>query len=241
MAKYFKITNVCETENDQNNSQADYFFTTIDYIPKYYYHGIYLREIFLSEDKDNGLISYPNNDRYCAKKIIFGEKYSLCNPNTYSKFGLNMEYNIYLVDHASEHGNIDFLNQWKENKWNLQYSSDSINLASQNGHINVLDWWITSGFKMKYTIHAIDWACEKGHDKILDWWKKSQLEMKYSYNAIVLAIKNNHQNIIEWWKNNIIINKKTTIINVMNWFVDNIAVIILNLLFMVILLFHNIF
>jgi hypothetical protein len=220
MEKYFKITNKIENHNefiykdglnvleeifddlDSESMCHGFYFTTIDYIPKYYYLGINLREILLPNDSDFKMIKLLDEGKYRANKIILGEKYSLYDPKIYKKFNLNMEYNIHLVNHASEHGDIDFLNLWKNEAWNLKYSIDAINLASQNGHTFILEWWKNSGFKLKYTTYAIDWACEMGHKTVLEWWLTSGLEIKYSHKAILLAIKNNHIDIIEWWKNN---------------------------------------
>ena len=160
MPKYFKITNLNETHNDFSyadglNILADEFdecsehvtnglyFTTIEYVPKYYYMGINLREVLIPDDLDFKMINLK--DKHRANKIILGNKYSLFDPKTYELFGLNMEYNIHLVNYASSSGNINFLNQWIINNWNLKYSSDAIDLASENGHIEILNWWLNSG------------------------------------------------------------------------------------------------
>ncbi|XWV26587.1 hypothetical protein QJ857_gp0480 [Tupanvirus soda lake] len=287
MVKYFKVTNFEEIHNDFAyidglNSMIDEFdetndhienglyFTTIDYIPKYYYLGINLREIILPNDKEFKMIKLNDGDKFRANKIILGKKYSLYDPNTYNIFGLNMEYNIHLVNHASEHAHIDFLNKWQDNKWNLKYSTDAMDLASQNGHVEVLNWWINSGLELKYTKHAIDWASEYGHDNILVWWFDSGLELKYTINSIVLAVKNGHKNILDCWKkyfnlqtnqnhidkitndNNIstdivpkintnIINAPNYKIYLINWFKENFKLLFLNLIFMVILILFMIF
>ncbi|XWV25326.1 mg247 protein [Tupanvirus deep ocean] len=287
MVKYFKVTNLEEIHNDfayidglnsldgefeETNDHVEngLYFTTIDYIPKYYYLGINLREIILPNDNEFKMIKLNNGDKFRANKIILGKKYSLYDPITYDMFGLNMEYNIHLVNHASEHAHINFLDKWKENKWNLKYSTDAIDLASQNGHVEVLEWWVNSGFELKYTKHAIDWACEYGHEKILVWWFKSGLVLKYTVDSIVLAVKNGHKNIIESWKKyfnmpiNEICEKKitdekilTTIntpvsqksfddkpnyqMHLINWFKENFKFLFLNLLFMVVLILFMIF
>ena len=214
MIKYFKITNIDEIHNnfvygeglnclkDDLDKHNGLYFTTIEYIPKYYYIGIYLREIILPVDTDFKMIKFE--DKYRANKIILGKKYSLYDPVTYESFGLNMEYNIHLVNHASEHNHIEFLNQWKTNGWHLKYSTDAIDLASQNGHIAVLDWWKHSGCIIKYTAYAIDWACEYGHENVLNWWFNSGFEIKYTVSAIVSAVKNGHKHILQWWKKNMI-------------------------------------
>lgn len=225
MIKYFKITNRLEIHNNlvfhdglnilkekfddtnMNSMSNGIYFTTIDYIPKYYYIGINLREIILPKDSDFKMIRLSEGDKYRANKVIFGKKYSLYNPETYTRFGLNMEYNIHLVNHASTYGDIDFLNLWKKNAWNLKYSTDAIDLASQNGHVFILEWWKNSSLRLKYTKYAIDWACGMGNLSVLEWWFNSGLKLKYSQNSILFAIKNKHKHIIDWLENNIVTNK----------------------------------
>lgn len=268
MVKYFKITNIDETHNnftyiDGLNCMKDDFdergehvenglyFTTIENIPKYYYIGINLREVILPDDNEFKMIKVNCGDKYRANKIILGNKYSLYDLMTYEMFGLNMEYNIHLVNHASEHGNLDFLNKWKLNNLNLKYSSDAIDLASQNGHVKILQWWKDSGYMMKYTVNAMDWACEYGNENVIKWWFNSGLEIKYSINSLLLAFKNKHKNVLKWWKkimipeDNILLNdsihNKNIILHGFTWVKTNFKLIFVNLLIMVALYLYCFF
>ncbi len=213
MVNYFKITNIDEIHNgysygdglnllpeilDETGTNGLYF-TTIEYIPKYYYIGTNLREITVPSDSQIKIINM--DDKYRANKIILGKKHSLFDPKTYEIFGLNMEYNIHLVNYASAHNNLNFLSQWKHNNWNLKYTKDSIDLASENGHIDILEWWKNSGLKMKYSIRAIEWANESGQTKVLDWWFKNNFEIKCSAKSIQIAAKNGFDDIVNWWDN----------------------------------------
>lgn len=182
MKIYYQIIN----QTTYRNNTTNHVFP-IDYVPNYYYLGTHLREISYS--------LCP-----CTGQMISENFYSLFDYQTYRKFGLNMEYNIFLVNNASAYGKIEFLKKWKKKSWNLKYSTDTMDLASQNGHLNILEWWKNSGYKLKYSSYAIDWACEYGHLDILQWWFRSGLRMKYSSNAIKMAFLNRHHHIISWWQ-----------------------------------------
>lgn len=268
MVKYYKITNQLENhnnfqyqnglniildefDNDPESMGNGFYFTTIKYLPKYYYMGINIREIFLPKNPELKIVKLLDefsddevNDKYRANMIILGKKYSLYEPATYLHFGLNMEYNIHLVNHASQYGNIDFLEKWKENNWNLKYSTDAMDLASENGHISILEWWKNSDFKIKYSKYSIDWACENGKIDVLDWWFNSGLELKYSHNALISAVKNGHKNIVEWWRNKLIPEKTSNItqpVQFIEWIKSNSLILIFNLMMMVVVILFTIY
>ena len=122
-----------------------------------------------------------------TNKIILGPVHSLFDPDTYTKFGLKIEDNEYIVDFASRANNIQFLDLWKKSGWKLSYTSDSLDYASARGHIDVLNWWINSGFELLYTSNAIDLAFESGHIDILDLWKS--WKEKFGFRIEIFFIK----------------------------------------------------
>lgn len=181
--KTYQIINQTDTDHNFDITKNHLPMLTIDYVPNYYYLGTYLKEFSNHDDS-------PKNQKI----------YSLFDDQTYQKLGLNMEYNIFLVNNASAHGNLNFLNKWEKSRWKLKYSTDTMDLASQNGHLNILKWWKQSGYKLKYTSYAIDWACEYGQLDVLVWWFQSGLEIRCTQNAIKLAFLNRHHHIISWWQ-----------------------------------------
>jgi hypothetical protein len=258
MVKYFKITGINDIQNDlsyvggPNTKIADdIYFTTIEYIPKYYYLGTILREIIIPDDSNFQIINF--DDKFRTDKIILGEKYCLFEPETYQRFDLNMEYNIHLINTASANGDINFLIKWEKNNWNLKYSSDAMDLASENGHIDVLEWWKNSGFKLKYTECAFNWANECGQISVLDWWSNNNFEIKCSPKSILAAVKNGHNHIADWWKrynsaylnivlsDNKIINQKCVdnqIIDIYKFLKPNIIILIGSLIIFIIAFFN---
>ena len=247
---YFKITNATETHNgfcykdglnildkefEEQGScvPGGLYFTTIDHIKDFYDYGINLRKINLPlEYPWFRMVPDPSGNKYRANALFFEEKYSLLDPHTYQKFNLEIEHNKFIVDIASEYGNINFLNWWKKEIDNfipekshnnsrvytpyfldkaskLKYTHKSIDDASAGGHINVLDWWLRSGFKMKYTSRAIDMASRNGHINVLNWWLRSGLPLHYSERALDTAYENNNRDVLNWWNNSDLMLKST--------------------------------
>jgi hypothetical protein len=251
MEQYFKITNKDEVHNgfvykdglnilegrfNENTYDSccpgGFYFTTLKFIHKYYEYGINLRIVYLPmDDLEFKMVKDPSGDKWRANRIILGEKYSLFDPKTYELFGLNIKANIYIVNFASEYGNVQFLQWWKQSGIDLDYScSKALNDASENGHVNILewwkhsgimlyyneypihrasyngnyvilDWWLKSGLELKYSEYAIAWASGNGHVAVLDWWLKSGLELKYNHDAMDTASKNGHIDVLNWWLN----------------------------------------
>lgn len=233
---YFKITNINENHNgyqyqdglnildkpfDEKGSCAvgGLYFTTINHIHEYYKYGIYLREIHLpTDDPEFKMVEDPARQKYRANKIILGAKYSLFDPATYIKFGLDMTKNDYLYYFASEHGLVKELDQLKNIMYNLDHYINGINIASANGNINVLEWFLhCSGPDLMYTrminiqipsgginlikplqpFNAIDFAAAHGRIDVLDWFSGQGFELKY-INAIDIASANGHTNVLQW-------------------------------------------
>ena len=188
--------------NISNVSFHGFRFKTIDHIAKDYSKGFYIREVTLPKN-DEELIFVPKYDFFCsmhANKVILSKRYSLFEPETYERFGLDIRQNKYLVDLASSSGNIEFLNWWLSSDIDLEYSAKSIDEASSWGRVNVLDWWLNSGKQLKYTEYAMDYASWHGEIKVLEWWFNSGLELKYTDSAIDNASRDCEIEVLEWWR-----------------------------------------
>jgi len=219
--KFFKITNRYEIHNgyayhdglnilqqrfndDPNDSccEGGFYFTTLEYIDKFYGFGVNLREVTLPIDhSDFEMIQDPSGDKWRANKIILGKKYSLYNPKTYKYFGLDISDNMYIIDFACAEGNIKFLQEFLDTNISLKFSQKTINSASANGHIAVLQFWKDNGKKFLYDESAMDLASRNGHVHILQWWKESGLPLKYTNRSINMASGVGHIAILDWWKN----------------------------------------
>jgi len=220
MSRYFKVTNAKERHhgyqyhnglnillepfNDDSKISCvpgGFYFTTLEHITYFYGYGINLREVILPEsDPEFKMVKDPTGNKWRANRIILGEKYSLYEPATYKKFGLNILDNDELINQASSNGHIDILNWWKSSNLKLKYGTCAINIASHNGHINVLNWWKSSGLGLKYSDDAMDDASINGHINVLEWWKSSRLPLKYTTDSMDFASRCGHLNVLDWWK-----------------------------------------
>ena len=100
-------------------------------IVKYYCNGPFLVRKKISADYADPNVRFSNHATL--------EFYSLYDIKTYQKFGLNILENEYIVNHACENGNLEFLDWWLGSGLELKYNSWAILLASVNGHCRVLD------------------------------------------------------------------------------------------------------
>ena len=145
------------------------YFTIKEHIHKFYSYGTNIRIVELPEsDSDFLIVKDPDADKWRANKIILGKKYSLFDPSTYKKLGLDITKNDQLINLASNHNRVDVLEWWKASGLKLAYSSHAMKLASKKGHINVLEWWKKSGLNMKYNHRAMNRASENGHIEVLE-------------------------------------------------------------------------
>ena len=110
---YFKITNKDHIElelarNDGINVKTNLWsnelvygcsFTTHEHIHRFYDRGKYLRVVHLPNQSENNfvMIYVPVCHSYRANDIVFGERYSLTDPETYKKFSLPYPKNGALV------------------------------------------------------------------------------------------------------------------------------------------------
>lgn len=178
------------------------YFTNNKNIDKYYVYGIYLRVVYLPRDDPEFECVADDNDKWGANKIILSNRYSLFDPVTYDLFGLDMKKNTKLVDKASEVGDIEFLNMWRNSDLFsiIPYSSRAIDHASKNGHVNILKWWFKSGLSLKYTELAFDWACDFGRESVVKLWIDSGFNILWSRYAKEKASENKHNNILNMIK-----------------------------------------
>lgn len=204
---YYKITNKKETHHgyvyhdglnilNEPFNEADncgpggFYFTTKQYIYKFFKWGIYVREISLPIDDPDLKVHWDKTKcKFRTNKIILGKKYSLFNPKIYKKFGYSIIDNKYILAHASALGYIKFLNWWKRDGIALKYSSRAMDLASKYGQIAVLNWWRRSGFRLEFSHKAMDVASKHGNIAVLNWWILNfpKKKLKYSINAIIYA------------------------------------------------------
>jgi hypothetical protein len=133
------------------------------------------------------------------------------------------------MDCASQEGNIEILQWWKESKLPIKYTDGSMCEIP----LKSLEWWLNSGLelmctnvlmdtavdtkvlewgkqkmlenkeiKLSYTEWAIHEASRKGRIPILDWWLKSSgLPLKYNNCAMNEASRGGLIDVMEWWKN----------------------------------------
>jgi len=241
---YYKVTNESETHNgfvyhdglnildkpfQEHGScvQGGLYFTTIEHIPEFYSYGLFIREVSFPEDDPYfRMVMDPAENKYRANKIILGKRYSLLDPDTYYKLGLNIKnddilyyavtfgnitllnalkkanYNfkgLGLVDSTSAYNQIGFLQWWLESEIDLEYSEHAMDGASGRGHINILSWWLHSGMELKYSVKAINKASVKGYIDSLNWWKYSGLILKYTNYAMDYAFSDNRIVVLNWW------------------------------------------
>jgi hypothetical protein len=124
-----------------------------------------------------------------------------------------------LVDHASQLGIIDFLDNWKNSKEvsELVYTNQSIFLAAKYYQLTVLNWWLNSGLPIKYNkplplteiyedgtmstsypskIWIAEQLCENGRDDILDWCLSNLPDLEVSDICFTDACQKGYTNIL---------------------------------------------
>ncbi|AGD92793.1 hypothetical protein LBA_00875 [Megavirus lba] len=181
--------------------------TKIKYIHLYYHLGTEFAIINLPKNDPEFVV---NKDRdsmsWYVNKYGFGKIYSLYDPKTYEKFGLNIQDNHHIMDFASSDNRVDILDWYIESGYQLHYSNKAINSASVKNNIDVLNWWLYSGLDLKYDRSAIDIASAYGNIDVLNWWLNSGLELKYSKNSVCINIYLNFKpsqtiiiNTLNWW------------------------------------------
>lgn len=228
--KYFKVT---PYDKDPRHYDSRCSFTTLDHIPKFYRDGHVLQEIIVPPsgepvkcevfsatrrsstqyESDVTYVKYILTERH---GVIVGNAYSLFDPDTYSKFGLDIKENEFIVSHAIRQGDFGTLGKLKE----LGFMTESSNLelvvgypkllidkASNDGNVKMLDSWIKSGIKLEYSHKSMDGASAKNSVKMLNWWKNSGLVMKYSTDSLYFASAQVYVDVLCWWANSEFVSK----------------------------------
>jgi hypothetical protein len=214
--KYKDGLNIIEDNNE-------FYFTTSEFIHKFYDLGENLRVVKLPLDNpDFKMVKLKN--KFKANMIILEEKYNFNNLNDFKeiyKINTNYNNNIYNIEilewlksinyyfdntdiiyNASFNGHVHILEWFKNSGYEFKYNVSTISMASHNGHVNVLEWFKNSGYKFKNYNYAIQSAIINGHVNVLDWFKKSGYNSAFQYNgyAIYLASIQGHIHILEWFK-----------------------------------------
>ncbi len=85
------------------------YFTTRDAIFKHYHRGVWIRQVTLPTDREGFLCAKdPGGDEWRANMLILGERHSLGDLQTYSKWNLV----TMSVEQASQYGFIEVLDWW---------------------------------------------------------------------------------------------------------------------------------
>jgi hypothetical protein len=115
--------------------------------------------------------------------IILSDRYYLYDTKTIKLFNLYNTVNECYIENACVHGNIKFLEWWRNSGLPLKYDKYAINYASENGHIHVLEWWKNSGLKLKYSDRAMLSALQNKHINVILWWFNSGLTLKTDFRG----------------------------------------------------------
>lgn len=222
----FKITNREETHhgykykdglnilNGEFNDKLEdkcgaggFYFTTRQYINRFYSYGIYLREVTIpSTDPDFKIIECQGILKWRANKIILGAKYSLFDPETYNKFELDIWANKNIIEFAGQYGRIDFLEHLKNmnNTWDNNYDFVHINnmiiAASKHNQLAFLEWIKKEGFIYRKFIatNAVVAGCENGHYNVVEWWSKTTAIIDYALIDVQKIVANKYYDLLDW-------------------------------------------
>ena len=199
------LTEDFNDDPDVKCGKGGFYFTTKGHIQRFYSFGIYLREVTIPiDDPDFKIIKCKDGTKWRSNKIILGTRYSLFDPETYVKFGLDIWKNKYIVIYACQYGRIDFLDKLVEMnedkdpdypvRWDTRYDRNVIDkmilFASQHRQIAVLDW-----LEAKKIIHqeqimkdSCDIECEDDINR-------------YDV-AILQACRKGYLDVLQWWDKN---------------------------------------
>ena len=186
---FFKITNTNENHigfqyqdglnilkeefNDNPNKSCcagGLHFTNAENIFKFLDYGIYLRKITLPTDNpDFRVIKDSAGDKWRANMIILGERYDLCNVDTFK----------YLIEQKADiHTDDDIVLQWSARKgyWDIVkfliaegcdiHADDDLvlKLSAKNGHLDIVKFLVELGANIHVdNDYALRWSARKGH------------------------------------------------------------------------------
>ena len=231
---YVKITNNNETHNGfiyhdglnellepfnsdpaQSCVSGGLYFTDIMNAHKYYNYGIYIRIISLPQDDPYfKIIKDPSGDKFRANKIILGERYPLCDPNTYKVLNIKMPSINFLIECAVKEGNIDCLGILRKlyfvNDDEIESFCEQIYYTGAlEGNIDMLQRvYNICPILATSSTSIINNAARRGNLNVLNWANsKGCLGDEKIY---IYAIRNNHYSVIKWAdEHNYKCNKKT--------------------------------
>ena len=203
---YFKVTNFKEKHHGfqyvdgLNILEGDFnadskksccsgglYFTTKEFIHKFYLLGINLRIVELPmTDPEFKMVQNSKGDKYRANKIFLREKYSLAHLDTYKKFGIQLP----TIEYCMEHNFIDLLMHILDSRpFNAQ---NTLYLAVKYGYPNIFKYLIEKGADCNLV--------EK--DFFYGDLKKTDLEiLEYLYSKIKenkICIDQKNSNILFW-------------------------------------------
>ncbi|AGF85120.1 repeat protein [Moumouvirus goulette] len=229
---YYYDSNELSLGNHQSSYES--FFLENKYSSTIHFsHKIYLYVICVNLQDPETSFCKLKNGNYRCNKINILKKYSIIDLSTFSTLNINkiyisidftikfdylkylkifdnysyeIEFDKNIVNYASCHREIEFLNWLLQTDKNFIYTELPMNNASQYGKIDVLNWWINSGLELKYTEQSIDYISlnennEQCYLQVLNWWLNSGLELKYTSHAMDNASGCNCINILNWWLN----------------------------------------
>ncbi|KAI9003674.1 hypothetical protein BC832DRAFT_559673 [Gaertneriomyces semiglobifer] len=117
--------------------------------------------------------------------------------------GFELKYTYHSMDNASERGDVNILQWWKDARANypernieLQYTYSSMDCTT---FVSVLEWWRTSGLHLLYSELAMDEASEFEAFHLLDWWKNSGLALEYTEQGFDMAAEYGKTDVLQWW------------------------------------------
>lgn len=192
--------NCTEGLNVDPKGKCAFKFIKIENIKYVLPNSIYIHRVHLPVDNPKLKVKKYGDYMFKSNMVIFSEKISLLNIDTYSSLGINISNNICnIINIAAVKGDIDFIIELKGSKYKFVYNEWAINLAAANGHIKILNWWLNSGLKIKYTLWAINNAAVRGQIFVLDWWLNSGLKLKYDEWAITATSACGNLEVLDWW------------------------------------------
>jgi len=194
--KYYKFTNKEECHNSfqyvdglnvdilpfasgkhESCCAGGLYFTTRKFLPMYQQYGVNIREVTLPfEDPDFKIVADPEGNKWRANKIIFGEKFSLLDPDKKKVINTIVEFKLYkefenLFEQCVVNGLTEIMDWLSYNDYENENIRRTIKknakthrhklsiggldglsiywlmeLASMNGHVNVLDWFFNVPF-----------------------------------------------------------------------------------------------
>ena len=146
------------------------YFTTIENIHKFYNYGINIRIVKMPiNHPDFKVVRDPSGDKWRANMILFEEKYSLLEPETYHKLGLTryhqkirdifiMRDYLYLSNEERDKILSKWLNPKTYTELNLTYPKFIYNIVTQN-------------WPYVYQKYINDIISKYGRDKFYKQWR----------------------------------------------------------------------